>query len=254
MRRGGRSPVALVSSGPPPDEPLGSNLVEFWDSKLGLSLAASNTEVTSWTGQKLGLVVGATGTGARPFYTAATSTFRNFPSITTANSGLRGLKMAADHGSDIVANGGKPWIGLVASLDAFGAGGRIAMALASASGTTLRMMLFMIDADTFAGRVNNDSGTSADYDTTDTNPHAWEFLIESDNQLVLYRDGAEVARDATGSALGSAVRQVSLGFRTSTGSNAIDMTVVWAGICTAPPSADERAAWLASVKARYGTP
>lgn len=232
-----------------------SGLVDAWDSRYGVE--TTDGAVTSWTSRVLDLVLEPDAEGNRPLYSISPELKgrRAVVSTTTVSSSAdRFLRMQADHGSDLVASGARPYTYWIGTIDAFLSGSRWIVSLMN-SGSTASVVNFRIPDETSVQlRVNQSASLVANYSTTDTGPHFWEMVIEENagNEIVLYRDGAEVGRDETGAVTSSAVRRVNVA--TLTGGSVIDASHAAFGFCTAEPSAGERAALLAWSQLVWGTP
>ena len=254
LRRAARTTIATIGEPPGPQVVFGDNLIEEFDSRFGVAV---DTTVVTWTGRKAGLVVSAPAEANEPTFTAANAALNGRPSVNstsdTTSGTNRGLRMSADHGSDIAASASRPYMYWIGTINAYVVS-RF-MLTAGGTGLTSTKAHFAIanPATSVLYRVNNDSNTQAAYATSDTTAHLWECLTEADNQLVLYRDGVEVGRDATGAAINAAVRRMAIGMGPS-GIGFVDASHAACGICTSAPSAGERVAHLAWSQFVWGTP
>lgn len=232
--------------GPVPIDPL---TVEYWDAELGISLVAGN--VDSWTGQKAGTVVSASGAGTRPFYATDPPLRGNTVQGTRAGRGL----VSAALGSPIAAAGSRPYTICAYRLrnvpGAAEVWGVFDLGVLAASG------LFYTSYQTFGGSVFRPSAnvgavlvpaTAA----ADTAAHVAEFWMDGVNANV--RDNGTLFQVVSAASLSANATAVAIGNSPGPGTNTSDISHVFHMICSAKPSDAYIAtlrAWLARAK---GTP
>jgi hypothetical protein len=245
MTRPGQPAGGFQGYGGSPPTVLGSLLVEYWDSTLGIALTSGN--VDTWTGQKLGTVVSAPGAGARPLYGVDGGYFRG-DSLVQCIGETRTLT-SLDVG-ELLAASSRPYVFALFVRKSGGPGGRAWQLNKNA--TFDSQVMFSLPSDPTHRVVaggSHDLTTAVSVDTA----HFAEYWLNGGTGFHVGVDGSETAAaDATAtSGLDFSVRQVS--FATlGTGLTAAGDTVSFRyfGLCSSEPSAAQRGALLAWARSK----
>jgi len=225
---------------PDPRPPLNALLVDYWDAQLGVGLTSG--AVSTWTGQKLGVVATAPGSQYEPY--APDVAFRRKPSLQTVESGA--LQLRNDNtGAAMAAAGSRPytisawhWIGApIASLKTILMIGNIAAGGSNQFGHYVGVTNDVITCS------YNGATAAATISGVGTKNHITEFWADGTNLNV--RDNGVLAATA------SAVTLTSAGISWRDGSHPGNRAAVFHALFSAKPSDAYIAQLVNWIRERY---
>jgi hypothetical protein len=249
MTRPGQPAGVFQGYGADPPSILGSLLVEYWESDLGIALASG--AVDTWTGQKLGKVLSAPGAANRPSYGADGSNFHS-KSVVGLVGGVTPLELIGSSLA-LTAGGTRPSFVLVCRMS-------VTHSLANAyplvldDGAGTGQLLYIVKPGDVPGNAYVAfTGASAVVRTPfDGASHADECSSSTVPVGSFFRDGASVGTPSA-PAVEAAVDRVYMGHQFE---GLTDGTFVVAGlyVLSAQMSAAQRSAFRVYCQGRWGTP
>lgn len=223
---------------------LGSNLVAFWDAASGV--AASGSNVVSWTAAVGGHVSSPTGGGAAPTYGVDTANFKGKPVVQYAP----GAQYMAAPTVGLVAAGGRPYIFCV-------------FRFRNTAGSPFYPYIVNIPADrqvlysagaggNYSAQFKTSFGTTSPVaaPVLDTAQHSAQFWLDGTDSILRF-DGTTVTAPNNGSIV-AAVDSVEFSTGApSSGGVAGNLSLACVGICTVAPTAGQRTSLDTLLSAYY---
>lgn len=235
LHEGGSIPTAALI--------LGANLRFRLDASVGWS-------ASTWVDTVLGLSLAGVGTPTR----SADGTNFHGRATVLFNGTNQGYDTGGAVGVDIVAAAGRPYMYIVGR--AVTAPASLQKAIATYDAAAAEEMISFGD-QLGAGSITDARIEGANFGSVaapQATPSFWEVFLDAAGVRTVFRDGVLVQTFGTGVSTTLALRRLVIG-------GAVQASVFWAnyrfaevGICTAVPSAGERARLRASLQAAWGVP